>query len=126
MKSVISASIIFILIIVMVTISTLYVNSVTDKMLQSFYKYENNFSQLSWDELEAETEKVSQIWEDSRSIMCVLFNHQEIGKLDVSVEKIKNSVKTQKKEDYLYEKSNLILLILNLREQQKISIENIM
>ena len=126
MKSVISAGIIFILIIVMVLASTLYVNKVTDEMLQYLYRYENNFSYFTWEALEYETEKISVLWGNSRRIMSVLFNHHATDELDKSIKKLKDTVKIRETEDFLYEKSNLIRLLLSFREQQKLSIENIM
>ena len=126
MKSVITAFVIFILIVVMMILSYVYVNSVTDNMLACIYKVENEFSKELWESSHYETEKLSKVWKNSRIVMSALYSHQLIDEVDKSVGKLKNSVKTRKKEDFLYEKSNLILLISRLVEQQKITVGNVL
>lgn len=125
MKSVISALLIFIFIIIISTASGIYVNRVTDEMLQSLYRNEKFVAENSWDEVENETEKLYSIWKKNRNMMSMTFNHAIIDNIDTSIAKIKNTVQMHKKYDYFYERSNFELLLLNLKEQQKISAENI-
>lgn len=125
MKSVITASAIFILIIVLISVSVWYVNDFVDKMLQYLYKNENYVAKNAWQDAEDEMDKMVSTWVERRHVMSVLFNHSFIDKLDVSIEKMKNITQNQKKEDFFYEKSNFYLLLLNLQEQQKISVGNI-
>ena len=126
MKSVISALVIFILIVVMVTSSLWYTGTVADGMLQYLYKYENNFSDLPWQNIENETSQISNMWKKSRTLMSMIFNHQIILELDASVKKLENAVKMQKTDDFIYEKDKLTALLKSLKEQQKITIANIM
>ena len=126
MKSVITALVIFILIVVMIISSYIYVHSVTKEMLQIVYKSEKDFSQSKWKEALAETEKLSEIWKNNKFVMAILYSHQLTDAVDESVEKLKNSAEIKENKEFLYEKSNLILLIFRLREQQKITIENVM
>lgn len=125
MKSVISALLIFIFIIIISSASGIYVNRVTDEMLQSLYRNEKFVSKNSWDKAENETEKLYSIWKKSRNKMSMTFNHTITDNIDISIAKIKNAVQMRKKYDYFYERSNFELLLLNLKEQQKISAENI-
>lgn len=125
MKSVISALLIFIFIIIISSASGIYVNRVTDEMLQSLYKNEKFVSENSWKAAENETEKLYLMWKKSRNIMSMTFNHTITDNIDASITKIKNTVQMRKKYDYFYERSKFELLLLNLKEQQKISAENI-
>lgn len=125
MKSVISASLIFIFIVIASVTSGAYVNRVTDEMLQSLYRNEIYVAKNHWESAEFETEKLYSIWMKNRSMMSVNFNHTLIDMVDTSIAKIKNAVQMQKKEDFFYERSNFDLLLLSLMEQQKISVENI-
>lgn len=125
MKSVISASLIFIFIIIASVTSSAYVNSVTEEMLQSLYRNEIYVAKNLWESAEFETEKLYSLWRKNRSMMSVNFNHTLIDRVDTSIAKIKNAVQMQKKEDFFYERSNFGLLLLSLAEQQKISVENI-
>ena len=125
MKSVISALVIFILIITMIVITCVYTNNVTDKMLQSLYKNENQVSKNNWQTAKYEGENIENIWRNNRKFMVVLFNHTVIEKVDTSISKLKNAIKMQKKEDFFYESKNFELLLKSLVEQQEISVGNV-
>lgn len=125
MKSVICATIIFIFIIIAGTISGIYVNNITNEMLQSLYKNEIFVSKNQWSEAKNETEILSKIWAENRNIMSMIFDHTFTDKVDTSIEKIKNAVKMQKKEDFIYERSDMELLLSGFEKQQKINVGNI-
>ena len=125
MKSVISALLIFIFIIVGSFASYRYVNDVIDEMLQSLYKNEISISKNFWDESKNETKNLEELWQKNRAVMSVIFNHTVIDKIDTSIAEIKNAVQMREKGDFIYEKSNMELMLLNLKEQQKINAENV-
>lgn len=125
MKSVISALIIFALIITMAGVSSVFVNNIGDDMLQSLYKNEKYIANNDWENAENETNYVSDVWQKNRVAMSVIFNHSAIDNIDATLEKMKKTVKFQRKESFLYEKSFLSCLIKALKEQQKVSIGNI-
>lgn len=125
MKSVISASIIFIFIITAVIVSAVYVNNVTEEMLQYLYKNEIYVAKNLWDEAESEAEKLDETWRKSRVLMSTFFNHTLIDKVDTSIAKIKNAVQLREKEDFFYERSNIGLILFSFKEQQKINAGNI-
>lgn len=125
MKSVISALLIFIFIIVGSFASYRYVNDVIDEMLQSLYKNEIFISKNFWDESKNETKNLEELWQKNRAVMSVIFNHTVIDKIDTSIAEIKNAVQMREKGDFIYEKSNMELMLLNLKEQQKINAENV-
>lgn len=125
MKSVISALVIFILIVTMIVITCVYTNNVTEEMLQYLYKNENHVSKNNWQTAQNEVENMENIWYSNRNIMVILFNHAVIEKVDLSIAKIKKTVQMQKKEDFIYESKNLGLLMESLVEQQEISIGNV-
>ena len=125
MKSVISALLIFILIITTIFFSGLYVNDTTNKMLQIVYKNEKYFSNLKWKDAENEILKLEKYWANKRSVLSVFINHTDLTEVDIAVTKLKNATKMQEKADFFYESDNLALILSNICEQQKISIENI-
>lgn len=125
MKSVISAILIFIFIITASVVSGVYVNNTTDKLLQSLYKNEKFISNNLWAEAKKETKNFDEIWQKKRTVMSVFFNHTLIDRVDTSIAKIKNAVKMQEKGVFLYEKSNIEIVLLSLKEQQKINAGNI-
>lgn len=125
MKSVISALVIFILIVTMIVITCVYTNNVTEEMLQYLYKNENHVSKNNWRTAQNEVENMENIWYSNRNIMVILFNHAVIEKVDLSIAKIKKTIQMQKKEDFIYESKNLGLLMESLVEQQEISIGNV-
>lgn len=126
MKSVISAFIIFIIIITTVIASCVYTENVVNGMLQSVYENENFVAKNNWQKALDETEKLNSEWENNRRIMEVLFNHSVIERIDSSIKKLNNAVKMLKKEDFIFESKNLQLLLKSLTEQQKISVGNIL
>ena len=126
MKSVISASVIFILIVIMTVVSVRYVERVSDEMLQSLYKNEKYVAKNNWEYAEKEANYVIDVWQKNRVPMSVIFNHSVIDRIDASVENMKNTVKFKEKRSFYYEKSNLFMLVSSLKEQQKISVGNIM
>ncbi len=125
MKSVISAFVIFILIITMIVVSYVYTDSVTGEILQSLYKNENHVAKNNWNTAKAEGENIASVWHKNRNVIVTLFNHTIIERVDECIAKMNNAVQMQKKEDFFYESSNLGLLLKSLVEQQKISIGNI-
>ncbi len=125
MKSVISALLIFIFIIVLCVSSGLYVNKITGEMLRYVYENENFVSKNLWDEGTEEIEKIKNAWKMNKSFMAVNYNHSLIDGIDMSVAKLENAIKMRKKEDFMYESSNLELMLVNLMELQKISIGNV-
>lgn len=126
MKSVISAFIIFIIIITTVIASCVYTENVVNGMLQSVYENENFVAKNNWQKALDETENLNSEWENNRRIMEVLFNHSVIERIDSSIKKLNNAVKMLKKEDFIFESKNLQLLLKSLTEQQKISVGNIL
>ncbi len=125
MKSVISALVIFILIITMVVIACIYTDSVTEEMLQSLYRNENYISKNNWQMARTEAEYMENIWHNSQNIMVTLFNHDVIERVNLSIAKTKKTIQMRKNEDFFYESINLKLLLKSLVEQQKISIGNV-
>lgn len=126
MKSVITASTIFILIIVLISVSAWYVNGFLDEMLQYLYKNEKFVAENDWDSALNQVEKIESMWNQRRNVMTILFDHSYIDKMDESIANLKNTLQNREKSDYFYEKTNFYLSLLNLREQQKISIGNIL
>ncbi len=125
MKSVICALLIFIFIIVTGVSSIIYVNKCIDEMLQFVYKNESYFSNSMWEEAEKEIIKIEELWAKKRPVLSAFLNHTITDEVDTAVAKLKNAVKMRRNDDFYYECDNLKLVLLNIREQQKISIENI-
>lgn len=125
MKSVICVLVIFILIVTMVVTACVYTNNITEEMLQSLYKNENYISKTNWQMAHSEVESMDNIWQDNRNTLVILFNHNVIEKVDLSIAKTKKTIQMQKKEDFFYESKNLELLLKSLVEQQEISIGNV-
>ena len=125
MKSVISAVVIFIFIVVTGLFSTIYVDNVTKEMLQIVYKNEKYFSNLKWKDAEDVILKLEEYWANKRSVLSVFINHTNLSEVDIAVAKLKNATKMRENTDFFYETDNLVLALLSINEQQKISIENI-
>ncbi|MBR5519045.1 MAG: DUF4363 family protein [Clostridia bacterium] len=125
MKSVISALLIFIFIIITAVSSIIYVDMTTKEMLQIVYKNEIYFSNSQWREADAEILKLEKLWNKKRSVLSVFINHTILTEVDTTVAKLKNATKMQENIDFFYESTNLALILLNINQQQKISIENI-
>ena len=125
MKSVISAVVIFIFIVVTGLFSAIYVDNVTKEMLQIVYKNEKYFSNLKWEDAEDEILKLEKYWANKRSVLSVFINHTNLSEVDTAVAKLKNATKMRENTDFFYETDNLVLTLLSINEQQKISIENI-
>lgn len=125
MKSVISASLIFIFIITASVISGVYVNNIADEMLQSLYKNEKFISNNLWEDAEEETKKLEKIWHEKRIFISTVFNHTLTDRIDMGIAKIKNAVKMQEKGVLIYECTDMRIVISSLKEQQKINAGNI-
>ena len=125
MKSVITASTIFILIIVLVSASLWYVDDFTDEMLSYNNENEKFIAKNDWESAKKEIKKIEKVWKKKRQIMEVLVNHSYTDKLGLSIVQLKNSIENKEKEEFLKEKINFQLLLTNLEEQQQITIGNI-
>ena len=125
MKSVISALLIFIFIIITSVSSIVYVNRAVDEMLQFVYKNEIYFSKSMWEEAENEIKKLEEVWAKKIPVLSVFLNHTILSEVNTAVSKLKNAVKIQEKDDFFYERDNVVLTLLNIKKLQKISIENI-
>ncbi len=125
MKSVISALLIFIFIIITSVSSIVYVNRAVDEMLQFVYKNEIYFSKSMWEEAENEIKKLEEVWAKKIPVLSVFLNHTILSEVNTAVSKLKNAVKIREKDDFFYERDNVVLTLLNIKKLQKISIENI-
>ena len=125
MKSVICALLIFIFIIVTGVSSIIYVNRCIDEMLQFVYGNEIYFSNSMWEEAEKEIIKTEKLWAKKRPVLSAFLDHEITGEVDRAVVKLKNAIKMRKMDDFFYECDNLKLILSNIKEQQKVSIENI-
>lgn len=125
MKSVISALLIFIFIIITAVSSIIYVDMTTKEMLQIVYKNEKYFSNSKWREAEDEILKLEKLWNKKRPVLSAFINHTILTEVDTTVAKLKNATKMQENADFFYESTNLELILLNINQQQKISIENV-
>ena len=101
MKSVISALLIFIFIIVGSFASYRYVNDVIDEMLQSLYKNEIFISKNFWDESKNETKNLEEYRDKVSPIMASLMEKYGIseGEEDSLLEKIQNSEAQRQNEN---------------------------
>ena len=126
MKSVISALVIFIIIITILVVSCAYTENIVNEMLHYVYENEIFFAKNDWMKSSDKISKIDTVWKNARNVMVILFNHTVIEKIDTSISKLNNAVKLQKNEDFLYESENLKLLLKNLIEQQKISVGNVL
>ena len=125
MKSVISALLIFIFIIITAVSSIIYVDMTTKEMLQIVYRNEKYFSNSKWREAEYEILKLEKLWNKKRPVLSAFINHTILTEVDTTVAKLKNATKMQENADFFYESTNLELILLNINQQQKISIENV-
>ena len=125
MKSVISAVVIFIFIVVTGFVSTVYVDNVTKELLQNVYENEKYFSNLKWKEAEDEILKLEDFWAKKRPVLSMFINHANLTEVDIAVTQLKNATKMHKTDDAFYVSDKLGLILSDINEQQKISIENI-
>ena len=125
MKSVISAVVIFIFIVVTGLFSTIYVDNVTKELLQNLYKNEIYFSNLKWEEAEDEILKLENFWAEKRPVLSVFINHANLTEVEITVSQLKNATKIRKIDDIIYAGDKLALILSDINEQQKISIANI-
>ena len=125
MKSVISAAVIFIFIIVTSFASNWYINRKTDEMLQFLYKNEIFVAKNQWEEAENETKKLQEKWQKYRGGISVFINHSFTSEMDEAVDELKNAVKIRVKGDCFYSLDYVKLVLLNFKEQQKITVQNI-
>ena len=125
MKSVISAVVIFILIITMSIISSQYVLNTADEILYQVLENEKSVVQGDWKKAERSVTNTREIWYKRRKVATFFLNHSVIDSIDASVERQYNSVVLREKSSFYFEKNKFVLLIKSLKEQQKISLENI-
>lgn len=125
MKSVISALCIFVLIIILSIISSCYINNSADEMLQQVYENEKYIAQNNWEEVKNGVERIKKIWDSRKTVSSFFLNHASVDLIDASIEKQINSVALREKSVFYYENNKFILLINSLKEQQKISFENV-
>ncbi len=125
MKSVISAVIIFVLIVIMSIVSSQYVLNTADEILYHVLKNEKSVEQGDWHNAERSVTNIKKIWGSRRKVATFFLNHSVIDSIDASVERQYNSVILREKSAFCFEKNKFVLLIKSLKEQQKISLENI-
>ncbi len=125
MKSVISALFIFVLIIILSIISSCYINNSVDEMLQQVYENEKYIAQNNWEEVKNGVESIKKIWDSRKTVSSFFLNHASVDLIDASIEKQINSVTLREKSVFYYENNKFMLLINSLKEQQKISFENV-
>ena len=125
MKSVISALFIFVLIIILSIISSCYINNSADEMLQQVYENEKYIAQNNWEEVKNGVESIKKIWDSRKTVSSFFLNHASVDLIDASIEKQINSVTLREKSVFYYENNKFMLLINSLKEQQKISFENV-
>ena len=125
MKSVIRALFIFVLIIILSIISSCYINNSVDEMLQQVYENEKYIAQNNWEEVKNGVESIKKIWDSRKTVSSFFLNHASVDLIDASIEKQINSVTLREKSVFYYENNKFMLLINSLKEQQKISFENV-
>lgn len=125
MKSVILASGIFILIIILMFSSYIYTERLTDQMNGFLDENEKYFAKNDWDSAENEIKLLSKTWNKSRNIMAAFVNHTVIDEIDECITKISVLVKMHETADYYAEVGRARLKINGLYNLQKVSIANL-
>ena len=113
------------LIIILSIISSCYINNTADEILQQVYENEKYIAQNNWEEAKNGVESIKEIWDSRKTVSSFFLNHASVDLIDASIEKQINSVALREKSVFYYENNKFILLINSLKEQQKISFENV-
>ena len=125
MKSVILASTIFIIIVVLMCTSSMFMDSVTEDISAILEQNEKFVAKNDWENAKNEMNKLYDIWESHHTMLSVIANHAMIDEIDYTISRTLTTIDLRKSGQYLEESRILKLKINDLKEHQKINISNL-
>ena len=125
MKSVILASTIFIIIVVLMCTSYIFMNTVTEDMSAILEQNEKFVAKNDWKQAKNEMDKLHNLWEEKHTLLSVIATHTMIDEIDYAISRLSTSVSLQEPNDFSKENKVLKMRIDDLKGHQKISISNL-
>ena len=86
---------------------------------------EQSLSNRKWESAKTELSTAQESWEMSNLWWSILFDHQEIDTINISLKQLENYIKAEDFSDSLVELSTIKLRLENLKESTKLTIKNI-
>lgn len=125
MKSVILASTIFIIIVVLMCTSYIFMNTVTEDMSAILEQNEKFVAKNDWKQAKNEMDKLHNLWEEKHALLSVIATHAMIDEIDYAISRLSTSVSLQEPNDFSKENKVLKMRIDDLKGHQKINISNL-
>ena len=125
MKSVILASTIFIIIVVLMCTSYIFMNTVTEDMSAILEQNEKFVAKNDWKQAKNEMDKLHNLWEEKHTLLSVIATHAMIDEIDYAISRLSTSVSLQEPNDFSKENKVLKMRIDDLKGHQKINISNL-
>ncbi len=86
---------------------------------------EQSLSNRKWESAKTELTTAQESWEMSNLWWSILFDHQEIDTINISLKQLENYIKAEDFSDSLVELSTIKLKLENLKESSKLTVKNI-
>lgn len=125
MKSVISAALMLIFIIVTISVSYVHTDKVTSELLAKMNANEKNVAKNDWKTAKDEIYEIKRIWNKERNFFFLISDHALSEAVDESVEKLIYSVEFHKTDAFFDEAGTAKLRVKTIAEQQKFSFPNL-
>lgn len=125
MKSVILASTIFIIIVVLMCTSYIFMNKTTADMSAILEQNEKFVAKNDWKQAKNEMDKLHTLWEEKHTILSVIATHSMIDEIDYAISRLSTSVSLHETNDFRKEIKILKMRIEDLKGHQKISVSNL-
>ncbi|KJR44764.1 hypothetical protein UF75_4852 [Desulfosporosinus sp. I2] len=125
MRTLITIITIILLLLVGSITSNRFIQTTTQKIGDQLNIVEQSLSNRKWESAKNELTTAQKSWEMSNLWWSILFDHQEIDTINLSLTQLENYIKAKDFSDSLVELSTIKLRLENLKESTKLTVKNI-
>jgi hypothetical protein len=126
MKNAIISFIIFIIMITTMFISVKYLNKTCEQMEANSNTLEDLINAEQWEEADELSNKTLSQWKKYALIIPIFANHSELDTLNVEMLKLTQYTKCQSKDEALASTHVIKFFLNNVKELQKVNLQNIL
>ena len=103
-----------------------YIQTTTQSLEVQLETVEQSISTKQWEAAQKELNTAEQSWDNTKTWLTVLLDHQEIDNIDISMKRLDKYIMTQEGSLSLGEVATLRLLVDQIYDTEKISLRNIL
>lgn len=125
MKNIYSSFIIFLALVIAIVFSLKYLNKTCEKFEVASKNLEDYISSEAWEDAYTASYEFLNQWQDTYKTMSIIVHHSELDPINSEAYRMIQFVKCKNKDESMASVHTIKLLIMHIKDSEKINFQNI-